>query len=560
MPPYVGSGRGSLTAALVALIIVTAVLYLAREVLIPLALAIVFGFLLAPAVRRLESWRLHRVPATLIVAAIALAIVIGVGWLAGNQFVSLVGKLPEYRDNINEKLSALRAPPKGALGKAAEAIKDLESAATQRPREQQKPVPERGLPTTPLELIAELGVPLLTLASMALAVVVLTVLMLLKREDLRDRVIRLAGEGRMNATTRAMEDAVQRVSRYVLMQLIVNAMYGVPLGVGLYLIGVPNAPLWGLLAMVLRFIPYLGAWIAAAMPIALAFAISDGWTMVAWTIGVIVALELIVAYVIEPWIYSGSTGLSPLAIIAAVIFWTWLWGPIGTLVATPLTVCVAAVGRHLPQFAFLNVILGIEPVLAPDMRFYQRMIALDHEEALELAQSYAATHGVAALYDEVLIAAISLAKRDRSREQLSEGRERLLLDNIRRLAEDLEAPAKGKAAAKSVCIVPAQDEADYVAALLLARLLPFEPQVSSKPNEELACDVACISAVPPHAGSHAAYLAKRLRQRFPQLKIVVGMWSTEGNLDKAGVRFKKLGADEVVSHLPEAVALLGRLT
>ena len=540
-------------AALLWIVVATAVLYLAREVLIPLALAILFTFLLAPAVRRLESWRVHRITSTALVSVVALAVVIGVFWAAFNQFVSLAGKLPEYRENIVAKIRTLRSPPKGQLGKAAEAIKDLQ----QETRESREQPPKSGqerepVPLTPLELIGKLGVPLLTLAATSLAVIIFTVLMLLQRDDLRDRVIRLAGPGRMNATTRALADAGQRVSRYLMMQLVVNALYGVPLGIALYFIGIPNAALWGLLAMLLRFIPYFGAWIAASMPIALAFAISEGWALVAWTGGVILVLELVVAYVIEPWVYGASTGLSPLAIIGAVIFWTWLWGPIGTLMATPLTVCIAAVGRHVPQFGFLNVLLGVEPVLAPEMRFYQRLVALDQEEAAELAHDFVEKHGEVALCDELFIPAIGRAKRGRERDELSERRSGVLFDAIRRIAEET-IPEKPPAAERALCIVAARDQADELAAALLARLLP-SARVTDEAQAE--CNTVLISAVPPHSVAHAVYLCRSLSKRLPKSTLIVGLWISEVDVSRAATRLRKAGAAQVLTRFGEALEKL----
>ena len=559
-------------AALATFVVVTAVLYLAREVLIPLALAVLFTLLLAPAVRRLESWGLKRLAATLVVTALALAAVAGVGWITGNQFIGLLGKLPEYREHIVKKLQEVRSPPKqGPIGKAAEAIKQLEkdtAPADQRarPQEPPKPAPQSGLPTTLLEFVSKLGVPALTLLATAIAVIALTILMLLQRDDLRDRLIRLVGSGRMHATTQAMQDAAQRVSRYLMMQFVVNACFGVPLGVILYFLGIPNAALWGLLATVLRFVPYIGSWIAGSMPVLLAIAISDDWSLALWTFGTIVVLETTVAYAIEPWLYGQSTGLSPLAIIAAVVFWSWLWGPIGLLLATPLTVCVAVIGRHVPQFGFLNVMLGVDPVLPPGTRFYQRLLALEHEEALDVAQQHAKAHGVTAAREEVLIPALALAKRDRHRDALTGRRERFVYDAIERILEELNGDEdEGRPGTVDLCIVPAHDEFDSIAALVLARELVshhFHARLLS--HSLLAAEAVegvaahcrqavCISAVPPAGAAHAAYLCKRFRRAFPGMKIIVAIWTSEEEVARSFARLKDAGADEVVTKLSAAV-------
>ena len=546
-------------------------LYLAREVLIPLALAILFSFLLAPAVRRLERWRIGRAPATVVVVLLAVALLAGVAWFAGNQAVSLAGKLPQYRDNITEKLRKLRAPPKGELGKAAQALKDIERES--RPDGRAPPPPKEpapsAVPANAYQLVGKLGLSLLGLVASLVAVVVLTALMLLQRDDLRDRLIRLVGEGHVHLTTQAMEDAGSRVSRYLMMQLLVNACYGVPLAGALWLIGLPNALLFGLLATVLRFVPYLGAAMAASLPILLAFAISDGWQTIAWTLGVIATLEFVTAYVVEPRLYGESTGLSPLAIVFAAIFWTWLWGPLGLLLATPLTVCVAVTGRHLPMLRFLHVLLGMEPVLPLPMRVYQRLVAMEYEEALELAEERAAADGIVRLFDELMLPALLLAKRDRLRSALDARHEQFVFESLARLAEEVgAAESAGPASAAQpleVSIVPAHDDADAIAAEMLARAVSLEhyrPLVLA--HEKLAGEIVeqvaasaskavCISAVPPSAAANAAYLCKRLRLRCPGRKIVVALWHANTNLPAIEARLRAAGADEIVTRLPEAM-------
>jgi predicted PurR-regulated permease PerM len=570
------SKRRPSTRALMAFVIVTAILYLAREVLIPLAVGALFSFMLAPAVRRLEIWGAPRVPAVLLVTVLGIGIVGGVGWVAGQQFVNLASKLPEYRENIVKKLQTLRAPPSGQLGKATEALKEIEKEASRgQPRTQE---PARKLsaihvPSSAYELIGIFGVPILTLFVAAIAVVVFTIFMLMQRDDLRDRIIRLMGEAQINQTTRAMEDAAKRVSRYLLTMLLVNGAFGVPLAAALYLIGVPNAALWGLLAMVLRFIPYVGAWIAMSMPVVLAFAISEGWELVAWTAGTIIALELVVAYGIEPWLYGQSTGLSPLAVIMAIVFWTWLWGPIGLVVGTPLTVCVAVIGRHVPQFGFLNILLGVEPVLPPEVRLYQRLMSFEAEEALELAQEQADKDGIQSVYAQMVIPALSLVKRDKQADKLSERRERFIYEAMLRMMEELrdketsdKEPTGSLPEAKraDLCIVPAHDDADHIAGMALARLLVKESLRPELLHASLTGEVVdkvvgkcehtvCISAVPPNAVAPASYLCKRLRQRFPEMKIVVALWGANGRLERTKQRLTDAGANEVATTLAEAL-------
>ncbi|HWI39482.1 MAG TPA: AI-2E family transporter [Burkholderiales bacterium] len=562
---YVSSASRPRASSLIALLITAAVLYLAQEVLIPLALAILFSFLLAPAVRRLEQWKLGRIASTLIVALLGFGLIFAVAGVAAMQAVSLAGKLPEYRHNIVEKIHKIRHPNKQSnIGKAAEAIKDIEKeAAPERP-----PVPVKETPGTPVEAFAQFVAPVATPLAMTLAVIVFTILFLLNRENMRERVIALLGPGRIHVMTKAMAEASYRVSQYLMTQVLVNAMFGIPFGIALYFIGIPNAALFGLLGFVLRFIPYIGVWIAMAMPALLAFAISDGWSPVIWTLGVFFALESVLAYVIEPWLYGKSAGLSPIAIILAVVFWTWLWGPVGLLLATPLTVCVAVMGRYIPEFGYLNMLLGVEPVLSPEERFYQRLVALDHEEAGEVLEQYLTAHGISHTFDEVVIPALSLAERDRQKGALEPARERYIFESVRRIVEELEhepAPATGA----PLCIVPAHDDADHLAAMMVSRLLPAAKAVVLAPPPKAAevaetvaqksCGAILISAVPPHTAHYAGDLARRLRRQVPGVKIAVGLWGASDGGGRVKERLEKLGVDEVITTVSQAADMLRQL-
>ena len=554
------SSTGSKTHSLVGLLAAAAILYLAREVLIPLALAILLSFLLAPLVRRLEGWRLGRVFSTVVAVAIAFSAIALVSAVATRQALSLAAKLPEYRENIREKIQSLRAPRDGTLGKAAEAIKQLETEATT----EAAPMRVTETPPSAFAALVEWIEPFAKPVGTALAVVVFTILMLLNRENLRERLIGLIGPRQINVTTQALGEASYRVSRYLYMQLVVNMLFGIPFGIALYFIGIPNAMLWGLLGTLLRFVPYAGVWVAAALPTILAFAIFDGWSEVTWVIGVFVVLELLLVNLAEPWLYGRSAGLSAIAIIAAALFWTWLWGPVGLLLAIPLTVCVAVIGRYIPELGYLNVLLGVEPVLTPEARFYQRLIALDQEEAAELAEKHVEEHGVAALFDDVLVPALTLAEADRHRGALDAEHQRFVLDTTRQIVEETE--AKGEPACAHVCIVPAHDEADEVAGAMLAQLLPGAQVLSSESLAaetleqvaERGCRVICISAVPPRAASHAAYLARRLKKRFPDLRIMVGLWTSE-TVEKITQRLRDAGASATLSRLEEAAAHLRQL-
>ena len=555
----------SKTSSAVGLLVAAAILYLARDVLIPLALAILLSFLLAPLVRRLEHWKLGRLTSTLIAVVIGFAFIGGIGLVATRQALSLAGKLPEYRENIREKIHALRAPNDGTLGKAAEAIKQLESDAAPGAA---TPLPVTETAPSAFAALAEMVGPFVKPIGTALAVVVFTILLLLNRENMRERLIGLIGPRQINVTTQAMGEASYRVSRYLYMQLVVNMMFGIPFGIALYFIGVPNAMLWGLLGTLLRFVPYAGVWIAAALPTLLGFAIFDGWSEVMWIVGVFVVLELILVNAVEPWLYGRSAGLSAIAIIAAALFWTWLWGPVGLLLAVPLTVCIAVMGRYIPEMGWLNVLLGVEPVLTPEARFYQRLIARDQEEAGEIAEKYAEEHGNVALFENILVPALSLAESDRHRGALDEEQSRFAFETTRQIAEELrtEEEARVDDACRHVCIVPAHDQADDVAGAMLARLIPgaqrfpagsLAAETIDKVDEQ-GCRIVCISAVPPRAASHAAYLVRRLKQRFPSKRIVVGLWSTE-TIDKVKPRLLEAGADDVLTRLADAATQLRQL-
>ena len=552
------------TSALIGLLVAAAVLYLARDVLIPLALAILASFLLAPIVRRLESWKLGRIPSTLLAVAATSAVIAAVGYVAGREALSLAAKLPEYRENIRAKIRALRAPDNGALGKAAEAINELEGEAAPAAA---APLPVTETPPSAFATLAEWLGPFVKPVGTALAVFVLTILLLLNRENMRERLIGLIGARQINVTTQALGEASYRVSRYLSTLLLVNACFGIPFGIALHFIGIPNALLWGLLGTLLRFIPYIGVWVAVALPATLAFAIFDGWSEVMGVLGTFLVLELVLVNAIEPWLYGRSAGLSAIAVIAAALFWTWLWGPVGLLLAVPLTVCIAVMGRYIPEMGWLNTLLGVEPVLTPEARLYQRLIALDDEEAMTLAHDYAHEHGVAALYDSVLIPALSLAESDRHAGTLDPARERFVADTVREIIDEIPDQEQPEAQCRHVCILPAHDEADDLAGAMLARLLPGAQLFSSR---SLAAEVlervgaepsklVCICAVPPQAASHAAYLARRVRKRFADIRIVVALCSLTG-VDRVKPRLLDAGANEVVTRLADAQAYARQLS
>ena len=414
---------------------VIATLYLAREVFVPITLAILLSFLLAPTVRALRRLGVGRVTAVGFTALFAFIALAAFAAVVVGEVSSLAQQLPEYRYNLETKIRSLPAlvPGGGVFRRATEMFrelsKELSRAGTQGAAEStpsatgaSEPPPAKPIPVQvvepesgPLQIVQSIIGPLLQPMAAGGLVIVFVIMILLEREDLRDRLLRLAGRRDLHRTTEAMNDAAQRISRYLLSQLVVNISCGLPIGIGLTLIGVPNAALWGILVVLLRFVPYLGIVIAAAFPLALAIAVAPDWMLFVWTALLFLGIELVVANLVEPLVYGGTTGLSSAALIAAATFWTWLWGPIGLLLSTPMTVCLVVLGRHVPQLQFLNVMLGNEPVLTPVETFYQRILANDPDEATEQAEEFAKNSSLIEFFDEVAIPALARAQADSDR-------------------------------------------------------------------------------------------------------------------------------------------------
>ena len=429
-------------------------------------------------------------------------------------------------------------------------------------------------PASPLEVFSGVFGTVLGVLGSAGIVIVLVVFFLIRREDLRDRFIHLIGKEQVTVTTQMLEDAGTRVSRYLSMLLLINATFGIAVGIGLYLIGVPNAILWGILAATLRFVPYVGPWIAAAMPIGLSMAISTGWVAPLLTIGLFLALELFSNNVMEPWLYGKRTGVSAVAVLVAAVFWTWLWGVVGLLLATPLTVCLLVIGKHVPQLSFLDILLGNEPVFEPKRRVYQRLLAGDQEEATELVDDDLENRSLVEVYDTLLIPALALAETDWHRGELDENRHKFILQSLREIIHERgegqpEAPAKegaeeGSAPRPCILCLPARDEADEIAGMMLAQLLATGERLVQSVSFTAAAselvdlverrkpDVVCISATPPAAVMHARHLCKHVRSRFPEVPVVVGLWNAQGDLSKARTRIGGAGTTHVVATLAEA--------
>jgi predicted PurR-regulated permease PerM len=595
---------------LVAAVVVITALYFARVMLVPLALAVLFTFLLAPLVSVLERIRIPRFVAIFLVVGIAVSGIGVMGWTVGNQLIDVTNQLPSYKTNIKEKIDTIRNPKNRRLDKAANAMKELGKEITENP-----PTPNELAPSlknsgnskvtsqqpkaVPVQVFQPASNPFESLNSVitplgsAVIVVVLTIFMLAGREDLRNRLIGLVGHGHLNLMTQALEDAGARVSRYLLLQLVINACFGAVIGVGLYFIGVPNSMLWGVVAALLRFLPYVGSPLAAVLPILLSLAIFPTWTGPVATIGLYLIVEMLVGNFLEPLIYGAHTGISSFAILFAAIFWTLIWGPIGLLLSTPLTVCLVVLGRHVPALQFLNIMLGDQPVLSPEAHYYQRLLASDQAEAKQVLEEYLKTKPLEDLYDSVLIPALALAEQDRHHDDLEEITEQFICKSTKELLEELGDKSKEPADAEmqkadsdlaalsapkiqlepsgrvtSVVCIPARDEADEIVGIMLAQLLERAGyQAQAIPigttaemiaqAKEAAPDIVCISALPPFALLHARDLYKRVRSNVPNAKVIVGLWKFSGDPIKAAARFNIVGDDKLAITLAQTVLQVG---
>jgi predicted PurR-regulated permease PerM len=582
---------------LVGIVVVIAGLYFGRQVLIPLALAGVLAFLLTPIVGLLEKGHLGRVPSVLAVLVLSFALLAAVGWGVTDQLMAILDHLPDYKANIHNKIAAVRAPGSGSLGKATATVNDLskELSSVSETAEDKKlgknggkqliAVQVAAPPQNAAQYLRDVVGPLTGILETVGIVVIFTLFVLTKREDLRNRLLRLAGSGQLNVMTQALDEASQRLGRYLLLQFVVNVGYGFLFGLGVYFIGVPHPLLWGVFATLLRFVPYIGSPVATAFPMVMTLAVFPGWSQVGLLFALFLVLELTTANFIEPWLYGAHIGVSSLAILVAAIFWGMLWGPVGLILSTPLTVCLILMGRYIPQLNFLEILFSDEPVLPPQSHFYQRLLALDDEEARDIAAKYLEENPIGNLYDSVLIPALSLAEKDRHMNVLDETRTRFIHQSTKELIEELyedsqnapisdgddsSAPAgatRSPSGPKIVCI-PARDEADEIVGTMVMQLLrragydaealPISAiSTMLEQLEQLHPDVVCVSALPPFAAMQAKSLCRRLRQRCPKLRIVLGLWEFPGGVAKAQERVGLNCADMIGTSVAQIVSLMG---
>lgn len=445
--------RGTTLINMAVAAMIIAALYFGREIFVPVALAVLLSFVLAPFVMRLHSWRVPRTVSVLVVVFIGFSIIFSLGGLMVSQTTRLAGKLPEYQQTLSDKIESLRGlmGGSGTLEQASTVLKELGTelqhpdVPNQPDNNLARPPPVKPIPVEvkqpdpgALTTLAAIIEPLLSPLTRTGIVVIFVVFILLQREDLRNRVVRLAGSGDIQRTTAALDDAGKRLSKLFLTQIAFNAVFGLAIGIGLELIGVPSAPLWGLIAMILRFVPYIGALISAVFPLILAAAVGSGWEMLVLTAALFAVLELLAGQVLEPLIFGHSTGLSPVAIILSASFWTWLWGPVGLILATPLTVCLVVVGRHVERLKFLDIMLGDRPPLTPPQLVYQRMLAGDPMEAAEQAHDHLKNASLDDYYDAVLLKGLRLAEVDNRLGHLNEERLDRIVATVGELVADLE--------------------------------------------------------------------------------------------------------------------------
>jgi predicted PurR-regulated permease PerM len=607
---------GAAAAVLVAIIV--GMLYFGREVFVPIALAILLSFVLAPAVNLLQQWHLPRVLSVVGVVLLAFLVISGIGGVIASQLNQLAGDLPRYQSTMREKIKSLRGTTatSSTLERAADVLQDLGKeldrpkdapaalppTQTTAPGQEARPIPVevRQPPPSALESLTALISPLLRPLTTTGITIIFVIFILLQREDLRNRLIKLAGSHDLQKTTAALDDAASRLGRLFLTQLALNSAFGIVIGTGLWLIGVPSPVLWGILAAVLRFVPYIGAIIAALFPLALAAALDPGWSMLLWTAALFLVVEPIVGHVIEPTVYGHSAGLSPVAVVVSATFWTALWGPIGLVLATPLTICLVVLGRHVERLAFLDVMFGDRPALSPPEIFYQRMLAADPAEAVDQAEEFLKEKPLSAYYDEVALKGLKLGQNDVARGSLDQSRMEKIKAAVSELLDDLaeqddRTPARGATQDKeAVAAVATVEDAtsgdlpyldkeqlapawqgetavlcaavrsplDDAAAMMLAQLLGKHglgaraegASALSASNisglETAGIALVCLSALDSSTPAHIRYTIRRVRRRFPDAKILLGCWLADADTAPTADAMK---ADVMVTTLRDAV-------
>ena len=574
-------------------------LYFGRPVLLPVVVAILFTFLLRPVVVWLERHRVGRVPAVSIVAVLILLFMVTVGWTLTGQFHQLALHLTEYQGHVRSRMQAFR----GSRLQSVENVKALVREVTEGPP--LRPVPDdpgsisaanRASPTSASEVEGDnlerievrAVVPqgnsmaesiqttwnaLSTPLASAAIVTVLVLFMLVGFEEMRNRLLRLAGKSRLTVTTRTLDDIGRRISRFLMMNALVNGGFGVLVYIGLQVIGVDYAALWGFLAALLRFVPYLGAVVAATLPFVMAAIQFPDWLHPLLAIGWFLLLEFLTNSVVEPLTYGKTAGVSTVALLVAATFWSWIWGPIGLLLSVPLTVVLAVLGKNIPQFEALWILLSDEPALAPKEVFYQRLLAGDVDEASTLLEDQLARLPRRDAYDDLLVSALSLAERDEKQGTLDLREKDSVWDTIRDLVEEHTPPApdsESPATLVRIVACAAQNAADDLMMAMLRQIGEGRYDIDERGSELMVSekladlvrrppDAVLISSVAPGGLSHIRYLCKRIRHENPRLRIIVGRWGFQGDRARLYANLRLQGADQVVVNLAEAHDALRRI-
>lgn len=569
-------------------VLVIAVLYLAQTVLVPVALAVLITFVLTPPVTFLQR-RIGRGLAVLVTVVLVFTVLGLAGWGVATQISKLAGELPRYRANIRQKIDDVRGATRGgSMEQVQETVNEIqkEAAGPQAPRGNARdPVIVQSQQVSSLTDFPSWVGPAVGPLSTAGFVLTLVIFMLLEREELRGRVIGLIGHGHLAVTTKAFDEAARRVSRQLLMQTLVNTIYGVAIGAGLWALGTPYPLLWAALGAALRFVPYLGPIAAAAGPILVSLAALSGWTRPVEVMGLFVAVELFTNLVLETVLYAGAAGVSQVALLIAVAAWTWLWGPMGLLLATPLTVCLVVLGKHVPRLEFLSTLMADAPVLAPDVSYYQRLLAGDQSEAAEIVQRHLATQPAATVYDALLLPALNYAERDRLEGRLSDAEEQTvieetseLLNDVHDLTHALRHPSEGAgvdnrgsdaqqtvSAAARVPVIgyAANGQADATALSMLAQLAGDEAIDLHVASARLLtaeivdlvqtrqANLVCIADLPPSPPSKTRYVVRKLRAALPEVRILVGRWAPVELADDDPSTLIDAGASHVATTLIE---------
>jgi predicted PurR-regulated permease PerM len=561
---HVRSTEFSRVGPFLVLAVTVLILYFARELLIPFAFALTLSFLLAPAVSRLEARRVPRVLAVAITGILAFTIICAVGYVVARQLLNVARSLPDYRLSIQKKIGSVHSSAGQSFEGAVNAIEDIsgdlaKSAGPATPSTQEAPAqvqpvrvidPDRTQLQSATEILMRFLRPIGTFG----VVIVFTIYLLMKREDLRHRILLLAGMGRISVMTQALQDAATRISQYLLFQAAVNAAYGICFGFGLFLIGVPNATLWGVLAAILRIIPYVGTATSLILPLIVSVAIFSSWSQPLLILGLFLTLELTSTNFVEPWLFSSRTGISSLALLAMAIFWALLWGWPGLILSTPLTVCIVVMGRYVPHLAFLHTLLGTDAELSTEALFYERLLAMDQQEAHAVANRFLENKPLVELYDSVLIPALSLVEQDRHQGTLDDVRCNFFFLSIGELVTELTdyhqkelpngpvasepPPYRSRQSDFAIVCISASDQADELTTQMLVQLMERShhqtlllpaASVSGEILDSLANEpntVVFISALPPFAFSQARAICQRVRLHLPHNRIVIGLWNT----------------------------------